>query len=325
MVQFTFPSGVAARTFNDRQDFGLVAEVFKRAASPESDESLPTADEIENEFTNTQNFNVEDGLLIVEAGRVPVGYVLGRWNRELSGTHIYRHIGRLVPGFRRRGIGTAMLAWAQGYLSAIASGHAADDKQFQTDASDADVGCVHLVRADGYQPVAQYASMIRPDLENIPDRPLPGGVEIRPVSEDHLRAVWEADVEAFRDHFGAIEPNEKDWERFVGDPNRDPSLWKVAWSGDQVVGQVRTFVNEEANRVHGRKRAYTEDISTTRQWRGRGVAGALICASLRDLKARGYEDAGLGVHVENPTGAYRLYEGLGFRMTTSGATYQRPI
>ncbi len=66
-------------------------------------------------------------------------------------------------------------------------------------------------------------------------------------------------------------------------------------------------------------------MSTAREWRGKGIAGALNCESLRELKARGLEEAGLGVHVENPTGAFKLYEGLGFKVTTSGATFQRPI
>ena len=178
---------------------------------------------------------------------------------------------------------------------------------------------------DGYRPVGHEASMIRASLDDIPDRALPPGVELRPVQEAHMRQIWEADVDAFRDHAGAIEQSETDWQRFRGEPDQDPSLWKVAWHGDRVVGQVRSFINHEANEAYGRLRGYTEEISTARDWRGKGIAGALICESLRELKGRGLEEAGLGVHVENPTGAFRLYEGLGFRVTTSGATYQRPI
>ena len=37
------------------------------------------------------------------------------------------------------------------------------------------------------------------------------------------------------------------------------------------------------------------------------------------------DDAGLSVHVDNPTGAYRLYESLGFQVTSAGNTYQRPL
>ncbi len=66
---------------------------------------MASAEEIEKEFIYTENFNVEDGLLIVESIERSVGYVLGRWNLELGGTYIYRHMGKLVPEFLRQGIG----------------------------------------------------------------------------------------------------------------------------------------------------------------------------------------------------------------------------
>ena len=91
-----------------------------------------------------------------------------------------------------------------------------------------------------------------------------------------MRQIWEADVEAFRDHIGYTEPTEHDWERFLGDPLQDRTLWKVAWQGDQVVGQVRSFIHEGQNAAFGRKRGYTEYISTAREWRGQGIAAALI-------------------------------------------------
>lgn len=325
MTQFSFPSGATARTLRDSGDFQIVAEVFTKAMGPDSDQAMATGEEIENEFTNISNFNVADGLLIVEADDTPIGYILARWTTELSGTHIYRHMGTLLPEFRRRGIGTAMVAWAQGYLHRIAATHDAEDQQFQTDAQDADRGAVALMVGNGYAPVARHASMLRPNLDSIPNLNLPEGVEIRPVQPEHLRAIWEADVDAFRDHFGSIETDEKDWARFSKDPNQDSTLWKVAWHGDRVVGQVRSYINHEANAAYRRRRGYTEDISTAREWRGQGIASALICESLRELRAHGLEEAGLGVHVDNPTGAFPLYEGLGFQVTTAAATYQRPI
>ena len=55
------------------------------------------------------------------------------------------------------------------------------------------------------------------------------------------------------------------------------------------------------------------------------MASALICATLRSFKERGLEEAALGVHVENATGAYRLYQRLGFEVITTGTVYERPI
>jgi ribosomal protein S18 acetylase RimI-like enzyme len=46
--------------------------------------------------------------------------------------------------------------------------------------------------------------------------------------------------------------------------------------------------------------------------RGRGLASALITLAMRDFVADGMEYAMLDVDSANPTGAYGLYESLGF-------------
>ncbi len=323
MPGIAWPAGVSARTYRDAADFGIVAEVFNGSVRADHDETASTAEAVENDFVNTTGLDIQRGLLIVEAGGEPAGYVVARTHTEAGGTRIYRHMAKLLPKHRRRGIGAAMLEWAQRYLAALAID--AGPGEFQTDAEDDEAGAVAVLTADGYRPVAHHASMVRPHLDDVPEHPLPEGVEIRPAVAEHLRTIWEADAEAFRDHFGYVEPTEAEYQRFLGDPLNDLSLWKIAWHGDRVVGQVRSFVNDAANAASGLRRGYTEYISTARDWRGRGIAKALICASLHELKARGLTDAGLGVHVDNPTGAYRLYEGLGFVVTASGATYQRPV
>ena len=36
-----------------------------------------------------------------------------------------------------------------------------------------------------------------------------------------MRTIWEADVEAFRDHWGYVEPTDEDYERFLEFPYND--------------------------------------------------------------------------------------------------------
>ncbi len=150
-------------------------------------------------------------------------------------------------------------------------------------------------------------------------------MELRPVEEQHLRLIWEADIEAFRDHWGFSEPTEVSYQRYLEDPHRDESLWKIAWSGDRIVGQVRSFIKADQNEALGRARGYTEDISTAKDFRRRGIARALICASLEELKARGMEEAALGVHTENPNGAFTLYESLGFEVRHLYTVFRKPF
>jgi ribosomal protein S18 acetylase RimI-like enzyme len=89
-------------------------------------------------------------------------------------------------------------------------------------------------------------------------------------------------------------------------------VWQVAWDGDRVVGGVLGFIDADENAALNRNRGYTEGIFTIRDWRGRGVASALIARNLQLLKARGLTEAALSVDTENPTGALGLYERHGF-------------
>jgi hypothetical protein len=50
-----------------------------------------------------------------------------------------------------------------------------------------------------------------------------------------------------------------------------------------------------------------------------------MAENLRELKARGMEDAALGVDTDNPTGALRVHESMGFRPVERETVYQKPL
>ncbi len=189
----------------------------------------------------------------------------------------------------------------------------------------ADAELIAASERRGYVVVRRGYEMVRADLEAIPDVPLPDGLETRLVRPEHLRAIWEADVEAFRDHWGASDGSEEAWARFLADPLADPSLWRVAWDGDEVAGQVRSYIDAETNARTGRLIGWTESISVRRPWRRRGLARALLADSLRAVRDRGMREAALNVDAGNETGALALYESLGFRVHRSEIIFHRPM
>ena len=103
------------------------------------------------------------------------------------------------------------------------------------------------------------------------------------------------------------------------------SLWKVAFAGDAVVGQVLNHINAAENATLNRKWGYTESISVQRDWRRQGIARALIAESMRMFRDMGMEYAALGVHTTNPNGAFPLYEGLGYRVTNLSWQMRKPL
>ncbi len=209
----------------------------------------------------------------------------------------------------------------------IAAGQGSlQDRDLQILAHDGDAVATQAVRSRGYHAVRRFYDMERTDLQQIPEVPLPEGLEIRPVQEAHLRAIFDASNEAFRDHWGTEgDDSEAAWAQFLADPTFDPSLWRVAWDGEQVAGQVRAFIDPEENAMTGRLVGHTESISVRRPWRRRGLARALLAASLVAIRERGMTSAALGVDGDSDFGAPTLYGGLGFEVVASTTAWARPL
>jgi ribosomal protein S18 acetylase RimI-like enzyme len=164
----------------------------------------------------------------------------------------------------------------------------------------------------GLEPIRWFFLMRRATLDDIPDAALPDGLEFRPVTPDQHRAIFDAEVEAFRDHWSSREKTDEDLERTLKREELDTDLWVVVWDGDEIAGVVQNWVWAEENATLGVARGWLEHISVRRPWRRRGLGRAITAEALRRLAAAGLTEACLGVDAENPTGALGLYEGLGF-------------
>lgn len=156
-----------------------------------------------------------------------------------------------------------------------------------------------------------FFEMVRPIDKEIPECPLPQGIEIRSVEEKHLRQIFDAENEATRDYWGHIEYGEEQFHAWLDDRRCQPHLWKVAWQGDEVCGMVRNYIDELENQTQQRLRGYTEFISVRRHWRRKGLASALLADSIAMFTRLGMQETALGVDTENPSSALTLYQNMG--------------
>ena len=85
------------------------------------------------------------------------------------------------------------------------------------------------------------------------------------------------------------------------------------------------YVDETENKDFDRNRGYTEDISVRRPWRKRGLARSLLVQSIRMFQEMGMEETSLGVFVDNPSGALRLYESVGYETLHRYMAYRKSL
>ena len=319
-------SGLTFRRFRGEADFPIIARIISASFAADHIMRTLSLEGIANNYRHLENCNSETDMLFVEVDGQPVGYGRVWWSEQVDGTRFYEPIGYLLPEWRGKGLGTAMLAAAEARLREIAAGHPKEvTKVFQSNAEDSEKERNALLQKFGYQPVRYGTNMVRDLSEPFPEAELPQGLEVRPVTPDQWRLIHDVSNEAFRDHWGARDESEEEYQRSLAEPIFRPELWMVAWDGDQIASVIHNFINEEENAEFKRRRGYTEGILTRRPWRKRGIARALLVRSMKMFKDMGMTETALGVDSQNLSGAFRLYEGVGYRKVNQQILYRKPI
>src|SRR5262245_42642357 len=200
--------------FRGSADYPHFARIITACAHGEGDDRVETAESIASGYDHLERCDPKRDLLIAEVDGVPVAYGRVFWDDEEEG-RIYKLVCFVDPAHGRRGIGTALLAWNEARLRDIAADHDVPTKLVQAFVSDANEDATALAAGAGYEPGTYMAEMVRPTVDDLPDHSLPEGLEIRPVRDEDIRTIWEADVEAFRDHWGFVEQSDEDYRRFL--------------------------------------------------------------------------------------------------------------
>jgi ribosomal protein S18 acetylase RimI-like enzyme len=306
-------------------DWATVTDVVNAARAADGVDQFFVADALRAEYEPMDWFDIGRDVLIAEIDGETVGTAFG-WRVQRGTTLALESWGVVLAEHRHQGIGSALHRATRTRLAVEA---AADprpgERSFRSWALDIERSDRTLLLDEGYVPIRFGFEMRRFLTGDLPEHFLPDGLELRPVTPEQHRAIFDADNEAFRDHWGHREQDEGDFHARYEHPETDTSLWCVAWDGDQVAGSVVNAIFLDENRQLGLKRGWLEHVSVRRQWRGRGVAKALCAASFRVLRDRGIEEAWLGVDGSNPTGALQLYEGLGFEVARRWQALGRPL
>ncbi len=321
------PLDVALRP-HDESDLPEFVRITNAAnAADEIDEHSSEAGMRNWLLTPSDNFDPALDIVVATADGMVVGYGVVDWVQTTDGRREYRTRGHVDPPGRRRGVGSAILAHNEARMLDIAAGHPDDmPKDYGAFAPERRVGAVALLTAAGYEPWRYFFDMLRPDLEGVEEPPVPEGMEIRPVSDlDGYRRLFAADSEAFMDHWGGFDASEGRFQQWLTDPNFDPSLFIIAWDGDEIAGAVINVIDAEENAAFKRRRGMLDSVFVRRPWRRRGLAAALVGRSLSLLRERGMTSAWLGVDADNPTGALGVYERAGFGVHLRSDAYHKPM
>jgi len=318
------------RSWRGEADAVEMTRVSNAANQAEGVDQHNTVEELVNFFSHPgDHFDAARDVVMVEHEGTVVGYGWHNWVDTT--THRVRE-GRLGgyvhPEWTRRGIGRRLLGWLEARARASVQEHPTQLPVFYGSWVDEKrVGKRVLLEKEGYAALRWFYDMRRDGLDVVEVPEMPEGLEIRPIGSDRasLRRLFDADEEAFRDHWGGFPYDDATFEEMLADPNFDPSLHVVAWDGDEIAGAVINAIPRAENEALGRQRGWLESVFVRRPWRRRGLAQALVARSLIALRERGIDHAMLGVDADNPTGALGVYERAGFVVVKRSTAYRKPM
>ena len=233
---------------------------------------------------------------------------------------------RVHPQFRDQDIGEALLEWGEDRVCpSIQKAPQGAQVILGSGCNQKDEYSKKLFENQGMELIRHFFQM-EIEFEGQPATPgIPEGIVIRPYNaETEIESLGRAYMDSFQDHFGYTEmPIEKLIEyvhyMIAKDPYYDPDLWMVAMDGDEtaglLIGSPKTTEDPEMG--------FVGVLGVRRPWRKRGLGLALLQHSFGEFYQRGSKRAGLGVDASSLTGATRLYEKAGMRVTRQYDSYQK--
>jgi len=319
--------GLVFRRFKDKSDYSVMSSVGRRSWEADGVENIETEEELADEYDNLSNRDSSSEVVIAEVMGEPVAY--GRIWLELDsrGEQVFWHIAHVVPERRKTPLRLAIFRFNEMQIRFIAKRQPSPGKtSFGAWALDEPNDWREMVLAEGYAPVMHFYEMIRQNLEDIRDNPLPEGLELRAAKPEHYPEIWNSRKEALREKPWFVESSydREHYELWLNWSTFMPDLWQVAWDGDRVAGMVENHIPLE-NQAFDRKRGHTQILFVLPRWRRRGLAKALLAKSLVMMRQRGLEEATLDVETQNTSGEMQLYESMGYRVARKYAHYKKPL
>jgi mycothiol synthase len=184
-----------------------------------------------------------------------------------------------------------------------------------------------LLAGVGLQP-ERWTFQMRARLTDLPEPPpMPARLEVRAYDAAMSGLLRHTHNDVFRDHPNFTSWTEVMWQQWVtGSRSFRPQHSFVVVDPavpDRLAAYVQTAEYDAYREATGRREAYVAKVGTRREYRGQGVATALLQHCLADYRRAGFDEAALDVDSQNPTGALGVYERAGFEVELTRADYAR--
>ncbi len=232
--------------------------------------------------------------------------------------------GTVHPSVRRRRIGRELIAWGMDRADVLLSSSANDQAKFvRTQALDGVQDAHQLMLRFGLAPVRYFDELVitLTDIGPVPDI---SGVRIVAWPTERTGEIQAVKNASFESHWGSAPASDEVWHQTTtGFGSRTDLSFVAVDHDDTIIALLLSYRYEADDAVLGYAQGYIDRVGTLAEWRGRGIASALILTALHRYREIGLTHAALDVDSDSPTGANRLYTSIGFAPHSRMITFER--
>jgi mycothiol synthase len=157
--------------------------------------------------------------------------------------------------------------------------------------------------------------------EAIPDPVWPTGADARSFEPGDEQLFYDLHQETFRDSWEPIEETYDEWaHQFLTPQVLVPPLWTLAIAGAEPAGFAMCHPHAVDDEL-----GWVRVLGVRRSDRGHGLGRALLLHAFGQFRSLGMTRAGLGVDATSPTGANKLYESVGMRVSAQFAIHEKGV
>ena len=305
----------------DRSDLPALCKLINEAHRADNNPEVVELQELTEDLDDAGDLTAN--VRVAVRDRQPVGYVR---TMHFPSEELWERCyltGDVHPDQRGQGIGRTLIAWGvERGSTLLRSSGSSLPKYLRAQVDNENTPTRRLFERLGFREVRKFEDLLRP-LTDLPTAREPDGVRIEVWPDDRDDEILCVKNIAFADHWGSTPTTPSTWNTMVRGFGSIPEHSFVALdANDRVVAYSLNRRYEADDETLGRRDGWIDNLGVLPEWRGRGIASALIVRSLHAFASAGLTHASIGVDSESLTGAVRLYKSLGFELNRGGVTLE---
>ncbi|MBD1942448.1 GNAT family N-acetyltransferase [Coleofasciculus sp. FACHB-712] len=313
------------RPYAGEADLEAIAQLINSCEAVDKLDEGISVSELRQEFKAPSLDKARDLCLWENSDGKLIGF--GRMWIPPDGEIIEGYIGFHVhPSDRGVYLEKQIVAWGEERMREVSKERCMSVK-LRSSAREDQAERIAFLESCGFTADRYFFTMRRSLDEPIPQPQFPAGFTIRQVEVEQDAEAWvEMFNQSFIDHWNHHPLTVEMLKYYLSDRDYKPELNLIAIAPDGTFAAFcHSRIYTEENARSDRKEGWIAVLGTRRGFRKIGLGRAMLLSGMHRLKAAGVETAKLGVDAQNPSGALRLYESVGYATLHTRIFYVKDV